>query len=199
MLDIECFSFLNRALESELSPVVVLATNRGITTIRSTNYRSPHGIPGDLLDRMLIIPTQPYQEKEIKEMNVDYLVQVISLVKDRCTLLNDFYTQSVFFFQSPTTLDLEAVQSKWNTEKANFFQVWSDELGQILEWNAPAIENRFKELATIHQIKAGELQMPYRIMLVGGKYGPAVFLISEFIGVKNCQERIKHFLNVIGN
>jgi len=28
MLDIECFLFLNRALESTLSPIVVFATNR---------------------------------------------------------------------------------------------------------------------------------------------------------------------------
>ena len=51
MLDIECFSFLNRALESDMAPVLVTATNRGITKIRGTNYRSPHGIPIDLLDR----------------------------------------------------------------------------------------------------------------------------------------------------
>lgn len=31
MLDMECFSFLNRALESDLSPVLIMATNRGIT------------------------------------------------------------------------------------------------------------------------------------------------------------------------
>ena len=31
MLDIECFSFLNRALESDMSPVLIMATNRGIT------------------------------------------------------------------------------------------------------------------------------------------------------------------------
>jgi len=35
----ECFSFLNRALESEAAPVVILATNRGITNIRGTNYK----------------------------------------------------------------------------------------------------------------------------------------------------------------
>lgn len=31
MLDIECFSFLNRALESDMAPILVMATNRGIT------------------------------------------------------------------------------------------------------------------------------------------------------------------------
>ena len=66
MLDIECFSFLNRALENDMSPILVVATNRGITKIRGTNYKSPHGIPIDLLDRLLIITTQAYSEREIK-------------------------------------------------------------------------------------------------------------------------------------
>ncbi|XP_026472503.1 ruvB-like 2 isoform X2 [Ctenocephalides felis] len=68
MLDIECFSFLNRALENEMTPVVIMATNRGITRIRGTNYRSPHGIPIDLLDRMIIVPTKPYVEDELMEI-----------------------------------------------------------------------------------------------------------------------------------
>jgi RuvB-like protein 2 len=68
MLDIECFSFLNRALESEMAPLVVMASNRGVTRIRGTKYKAPHGIPGDLLDRMLIISTSKYSEEEIKEI-----------------------------------------------------------------------------------------------------------------------------------
>merc|ERR1719366_27554 len=68
MLDIECFSFLNRALEQDSSPIVIMATNRGITNIRGTDYKSPHGIPVDLLDRMLIISTEPYAMKEIRKI-----------------------------------------------------------------------------------------------------------------------------------
>lgn len=68
MLDIECFSFINRAMESEFAPIFVFATNRGITTIRGTEYKSPHGIPIDLLDRLLIIHTRPYTEKEMAKI-----------------------------------------------------------------------------------------------------------------------------------
>jgi len=68
MLDIECFSFLNSALENDLAPIVIMASNRGITTIRGTDYKSPHGIPIDLLDRILIIPTSPYTHDEIKQI-----------------------------------------------------------------------------------------------------------------------------------
>ena len=69
MLDIDCFSFLNRALESELCPIVILATNRGGNSIiRGTNFRGPHGIPLDLLDRLLIISTKPYSLGELKQI-----------------------------------------------------------------------------------------------------------------------------------
>merc|ERR1711988_852484 len=71
MPDIECFTYLNRALESTLAPIVVLATNRGVCTIRGTEMVAPHGMPVDLLDRMVIVRTLGY--------SVDEIVQVISI------------------------------------------------------------------------------------------------------------------------
>ncbi|KAK1936400.1 RuvB-like 2 DNA helicase [Babesia divergens] len=68
MLDIECYSFLCRQLESETCPYLILATNRGITNVRGTNYRAPHGIPLDLLDRLLIIPTFPFQPEDTEKI-----------------------------------------------------------------------------------------------------------------------------------
>ena len=44
--------------------------------IRGTNYSSPHGIPIDLLDRLLIISTQPYSEKEVKQILAIRCVEV---------------------------------------------------------------------------------------------------------------------------
>ncbi|CDM36587.1 hypothetical protein DTO013E5_4616 [Penicillium roqueforti] len=66
MLDIECFTYLNRALESTISPIVILASNRGHAVIRGTEISAAHGIPPDLLARLLIIPTNPYAPEEIK-------------------------------------------------------------------------------------------------------------------------------------
>lgn len=68
MLDIECFSFINRALEDEFAPIVIMATNRGISTTRGTNYKSPHGLPMDLLDRSIIIHTTSYNQEEIQKI-----------------------------------------------------------------------------------------------------------------------------------
>ncbi|EJK49966.1 hypothetical protein THAOC_31104 [Thalassiosira oceanica] len=71
MLDIECFTYLNRSLESTLSPIVVFATNRGVCRIRGTDVLAPHGIPMDLLDRMVIVRTVQY--------SADEMVQILSL------------------------------------------------------------------------------------------------------------------------
>ncbi len=68
MLDIETWAFLNRAVEGELSPILILATNRGITKIRGTDIESPHGVPLDMLDRLIIVKTKPYTEREVMEI-----------------------------------------------------------------------------------------------------------------------------------
>lgn len=68
MLDVECFTYLNRALESSLAPIVVLATNRGLCQVRGTELMSPHGIPVDLLDRLVIIRTSMYSLEEMVQI-----------------------------------------------------------------------------------------------------------------------------------
>ncbi|KAI9688031.1 MAG: RuvB-like protein 2 [Bogoriella megaspora] len=68
MLDIECFAFINRALEDELAPIVIMASNRGHTRIRGTDYRSPHGLPLDFLDRVVIVSTHAYKPDEIQQI-----------------------------------------------------------------------------------------------------------------------------------
>ena len=68
MLDIECFTYLHKALESSLSPIVIFATNRGTCTIRGTDVCAPHGMPLDLLDRVMIIRTMPYSQDEMKQI-----------------------------------------------------------------------------------------------------------------------------------
>lgn len=67
MLDMECFTYLNKSLESSISPIIVFATNRGLTHVRGApdTVLSPHGIPVDLLDRMLIVRTLSYTSNEL--------------------------------------------------------------------------------------------------------------------------------------
>ncbi len=128
--------------------------------------------------------------------NDTLLDKVIELVKERCTLLPDFVQQSSFFFKTPEAWDTEAVKPKWNQDKKNFFVAYAEKLDSAVEWNASALESSFKELAVEKNIKPGELQLPLRIMLVGGKFGPPVFHIAELLGKTETIERINKAINL---
>jgi glutamyl-tRNA synthetase len=121
---------------------------------------------------------------------------ILNLVADRCTLIPDFYTQAVFFFKTPEVLDTDAVKPKWNEDKKLFFTEWSNALTNLQNWDVQNLENNFKELAIAKNIKPGELQLPLRIMLVGGKFGPPVFVIAEMIGKEETIKRIENALKV---
>ena len=120
------------------------------------------------------------------------LPKVIELVKDRCSLLTDFVQQTAFFFKAPSELDVAAVKPKWNDSKADFFKEFKNVLGNVPSWDAVSLENSFKVLATQKNIKPGELQLPLRVMLVGGKFGPPVFNIVELLGKEETGKRIDY-------
>ena len=69
MLDIESFTYLHRALESDIAPIVIFASNRGRCIVRGTeDVYSPHGIPIDLLDRLMLIKAVPYNQNEMLQV-----------------------------------------------------------------------------------------------------------------------------------
>jgi len=81
MLDVECFTYLNALLESPMAPTVIFATNRGNSLVRgTTDVYSAHGIPVDLLDRCLIVKTEPYDRGQVaKVVNVRANVEGLKL------------------------------------------------------------------------------------------------------------------------
>jgi TBP-interacting protein len=90
LLDLESFAFLSKVLESEFAPIIIMATNRGMTKIYGTDIESPHGIPLDILDRLLIIPVRPYTRDEVKEIvRIRAEEEVVELTPEALELLAD--------------------------------------------------------------------------------------------------------------
>lgn len=101
MLDIEIFTYLNRALELTMAPIVVLALNRGMATIRGTDddTKHPHGCPPDLVDRLLIVKTLPYNHDEIKTIiSKRATLEGLALSGDALTKLSDHGVKSSLRF-----------------------------------------------------------------------------------------------------
>ncbi|MEO6631917.1 MAG: glutamate--tRNA ligase [Mucilaginibacter sp.] len=128
-----------------------------------------------------------------------YLLQVIDKVKDRCVLLPDFYHQSSYFFEQPKEYDVNAVKPKWADAKSEFFKAVIDLINTTKQFEPVEFEAAFKVLAEEKGIKAGELMLPFRIMLVGGKFGPHVFDIAVLLGKAETINRIEKALTVFNS
>ncbi|MDB5024250.1 MAG: glutamate--tRNA ligase [Mucilaginibacter sp.] len=124
----------------------------------------------------------------------DFLLKVIDLVKERCILLPDFFHQLSYFFEQPKEYDLASVKPKWTDAKTEFFISFIGILAKTEDISAAGLEQAFKALAEEKAIKAGELMLPFRIMLVGGKFGPHVFDIAVLLGKAETIERIEKAL-----
>jgi glutamyl-tRNA synthetase len=124
------------------------------------------------------------------------LKKIIDLIKDRCSLLTDFVQQGGYFFNAPAVYDLDAVKPKWTAEKAAFFKAY----GELISEGASSaeLEEKFKELAASSGFKPGELMLPFRIMLVGGKFGPGVFDIAVALGALESIQRIDKAIAAFG-
>jgi glutamyl-tRNA synthetase len=137
-------------------------------------------------------------ENGITFQSDNLLDKVIELVKERCTLLPDFVQQSSFFFKAPEQWDVDAVKPKWNDQKKEFFNQLASNYSTTNEWNAAVLEANLQTTAVANQLKPGEVQLPLRVMLVGGKFGPPVFNIAELLGKEETIKRIKTALAVFG-
>jgi len=131
------------------------------------------------------------ESSETLPENDALLAKVIEMVQDRCTLLSDFEQQAAYFFATPAHIDSDSIKPKWDEKKNLFFTELTRSLDLTQFWEKETIENEFKEIASVNGLKPGDLMLPFRIMLVGGKYGPGVFDIATLIGKEETVERIK--------
>ena len=134
---------------------------------------------------------QVFEAKGLTISDDAFLEKVMELVKNRCTLLPDFWEHSFFFFKAPKQIDFAPVMARWNDAKKNFFYNFSKPLHSMSDWKASSLETLFKQLSEAAAIKPGELQLPLRLMLVGGKFGPPVFEIAEVLGKAETLNRIE--------
>ena len=135
-----------------------------------------------------------FEEKGLRISDDLYFERVLNLVKDRCTLLTDFWEHAFFFFKAPQEIDTTVVKAKWNADKDGFFKTFAKASASVSAWTADSLETLFKQLAEQASIKPGELQLPLRLMLVGGKFGPPVFIIAEVLGKEETIARINSAL-----
>jgi glutamyl-tRNA synthetase len=133
----------------------------------------------------------------IAQIDESYTSKVLDLVRERMHLLTDFWPQASFFYQAPSEIDVDSVKNKWTAEKTLFFDDIANQFENFEPWSAAELEHFYKLAVEASGMKVGELMLPLRIMLVGGKFGPHVFDILALLGKEEAVARIRKGVQLI--
>jgi glutamyl-tRNA synthetase len=131
------------------------------------------------------------------ETTIDYLAQVVALVKEKVNFKNEIADKCAFFFEAPKVYDEQVIAKKWNAQVSEYLGSFADELDAMEMLSVQEIEHKFKEGAQAKGINPGSLMQPLRVCLSGEAGGPPLFDMLKLIGVSESAVRIKSAISSI--
>ena len=191
----------NDGTEQEIFPLEELITKFSMDRVHSAgarfDYEKAKWFNHEWIKRMdvdsfarrtaALLPSNNWSKERINRL--------LGLIKDRCTLLTDVQAQTDIFFNAPKDWDISAVKPKWNEQKNIFFKQLIRNWEITDQWKPEVLEANLQTTAVANQLKPGEVLLPLRIMLAGGKFGPAVFDIAGLLGKEETLARIEKAMN----
>lgn len=140
----------------------------------------------------LAVKFKQYTEA-LASVNLNYITQVVGVIKERATFISDFWELSHFFFQTPKTYDDAALKKAVKDDTKAVLGQLIDVVFKIDDSSAENYQNTIKEWITNQGIGFGKVMMPMRLSLVGSLQGPDVFQIAFMIGKAETLSRLQRF------
>ncbi len=143
---------------------------------------------------------QPYLEKADLEVNVDTLIRIIPLIRERLKLLSDVVEWAGFFFRDdvvPTSVE-ELIPKKMTAEQtAQVLQRAYDILAGLPDFTAHTQEEALRPLADTLGLKPGQLFGAIRAAVTGQTVSPPLFESMEILGRDTALKRIQHAIDML--
>lgn len=147
-----------------------------------------------------LFPRVQYIAKEYGiEPDEDYMKQIIPLMKDRVSKVEDFITIGRFFFEDPEEYEDKAVK-KWKDGSAELLQAYIEKIEKLdtEEFKAKVLKEKIKEVINAHDVGFGKLMMPLRVAVSGMGYGPDLTPTIELLGKETTIRRINKAIEKLG-
>ena len=123
--------------------------------------------------------------------------KICGLLKDRVTFPQDFWLQGKFFFEAPTSYDVQVISKKWTQEVATALAQYKNELSSASELTAGQAKTTLEKVATQLSIGTGKVLQPLRVALTGAATGPDLMISIEILGKEEVTKRIEQALKTI--
>jgi glutamyl-tRNA synthetase len=128
---------------------------------------------------------------------LDYVIKVCSLVKDRVNFVNEIWQQSSFFFIAPESYDQEAIKKRWKDNIPQLVEEIKVNLIAVDPFSADNIKNCIYQFVEVKQSNMGAVMNSLRLAIVGGLYGPDLPIIAELLGKDEVIRRIEKAISNI--
>jgi len=139
---------------------------------------------------------KPYvQKEEWKNIEEQYLLKVIGLMKERLTFPQDFIEMSRYFFLDPGAFDEAGFKKNWEPESGDRLKLLADRLDVLHEYSHVSIEAALRQLSEELLIKPSKLIHATRLALSGKTIGPGLFEIMELLGKETVIRRLLYAAN----
>jgi glutamyl-tRNA synthetase len=128
--------------------------------------------------------------------NRDYVLGVISLMKERVSTIKDFTMFGRYFFTEPDSYNEKALAKYLNPETRTIFEQYFKQLERIENWTAEKLDENLRSFAESRGVKAAGIIHLLRLVLTGIPISPGIFELMVTLGRNKSLSRINRFLEV---
>jgi glutamyl-tRNA synthetase len=116
------------------------------------------------------------------ETRWEYLLKIISMLKERCVRLNEFAEKSGYFFHDEFDYDEKAAGKNFNADGAIYLEKLVQKFEEIAVFTKDKLEEGLNEVAEELDVKRGKLIHPTRLAVSGVPHGPGLYDMLETLG-----------------
>lgn len=128
----------------------------------------------------------------------EYILSVISLVRERATFESDILLEGRCFFFDDVEFDTSSISKKWAPELTNNLTELLGQLFSIKNFSNTEIETSFKDYLSKSGLSFGKMMPMLRIAITGKLAGPSMFETLALIGKEKMKERITLAIKTLG-
>jgi Glutamyl- and glutaminyl-tRNA synthetases len=114
----------------------------------------------------------------------------LSLLGKGCNSLNDFSTESQYFYNKPATFTQEDKNKAIKENTLNLLSSLSERFSNLTEWKSDSIQKEIKAFVDEKEIGFAKIGIPLRLSLTGSLNSPSTDKVCELLGKEEVVERI---------
>ena len=118
----------------------------------------------------------------------------ISFAKAIFTSLNEFSTNSEYFFRDPKECDESLIIKHCKTDTLDHLSLLKEKFKELKNWEQTSIKEAIDNVIADFEIGFGKIGLPLRLALTANTNSPSIDLVCELLGKEVSLRRLDSFL-----